>query len=125
MSFPYRYRARPWDLAETDTICPHCGTGCQLTVGARKGEFMRVRSDWEHGVNRETLCVRGRFGLDFIESRDRIKRPMIRRDGALTPVSWEEAGDFLRQRLGVAEGKAAGGSSRRVCRTRCSTSSRS
>lgn len=109
MSFPYRYKARPWDLAETDTICPHCGTGCQLTVGARKGEFMRVRSDWEHGVNRETLCVRGRFGLDFIESRDRIKRPMIRRDGVLTPVSWDEAGDYLRQRLSAVEGKAAGG----------------
>ncbi|MBB4186487.1 NADH-quinone oxidoreductase subunit G [Sinorhizobium terangae] len=109
MSFPYRYKARPWDLAETDTICPHCGTGCQLTVGARKGEFMRVRSDWEHGVNRETLCVRGRFGLDFIESRDRIKRPMIRRDGALTPVSWDEAGDYLRRRLSAVEGKAAGG----------------
>ncbi|MCA1440917.1 NADH-quinone oxidoreductase subunit NuoG [Ensifer sp. IC4062] len=109
MSFPYRYKARPWDLNETDTICPHCGTGCQLTVGARKGEFMRVRSDWEHGVNRETLCVRGRFGLDFIESRDRIKRPMIRRDGALTPVSWEEAGDYLRRRLSAVESKAAGG----------------
>ncbi|MCA1404358.1 NADH-quinone oxidoreductase subunit NuoG [Ensifer sp. IC3342] len=109
MSFPYRYKARPWDLAETDTICPHCGTGCQLTVGARKGEFMRVRSDWEHGVNRETLCVRGRFGLDFIESRDRIKRPMIRRDGVLTPVSWDEAGDYLRRRLSAVENKAAGG----------------
>ncbi|WEX90205.1 NADH-quinone oxidoreductase subunit NuoG [Sinorhizobium garamanticum] len=109
MSFPYRYKARPWDLAETDTICPHCGTGCQLTVGARKGEFMRVRSDWEHGVNRETLCVRGRFGLDFIESRDRIKRPMIRRDGVLTPVSWDEAGDYLRRRLSAVESKAAGG----------------
>ncbi|WP_331376534.1 NADH-quinone oxidoreductase subunit NuoG [Sinorhizobium chiapasense] len=109
MSFPYRYKARPWDLNETDTICPHCGTGCQLTVGARKGEFMRVRSDWEHGVNRETLCVRGRFGLDFIESRDRIKRPMIRRDGALTPVSWAEAGDYLSRRLSAVEGKAAGG----------------
>ena len=109
MSFPYRYKARPWDLAETDTVCPHCGTGCQLTVGARKGEFMRVRSDWEHGVNRETLCVRGRFGLDFIENRERIKRPMIRRDGALTPVSWEEAGAYLRRRLSAVEGKAAGG----------------
>ncbi|THK39467.1 NADH-quinone oxidoreductase subunit NuoG [Ensifer sp. MPMI2T] len=109
MSFPYRYKARPWDLNETDTICPHCGTGCQLTVGARKGEFMRVRSDWEHGVNRETLCVRGRFGLDFIEGRDRIKRPMIRRDGALTAVSWEEAGDYLRRRLSAVESKAAGG----------------
>ncbi|MDR6757488.1 NADH-quinone oxidoreductase subunit G [Mycoplana sp. BE70] len=109
MSFPYRYKARPWDLAETDTVCPHCGTGCQLTVGARKGEFMRVRSKQEHGVNRETLCVRGRFGLDFIESSDRIKRPMIRRDGTLVPVSWEEAGDYLRQRLSAVASKTAGG----------------
>ncbi|HEX2136558.1 MAG TPA: NADH-quinone oxidoreductase subunit NuoG [Microvirga sp.] len=109
MSFPYRYKARPWDLVETDTICPHCGTGCQLTVGARKGEFMRVRSKWEHGVNRELLCARGRFGLDFIGSADRIRRPMIRRDGALVPVSWDEAGDYLRRRLSALEGKAAGG----------------
>ena len=85
MSFPYRYKARPWDLVETDTICPHCGTGCQLTVGARNGEFMRVRSKWDHGVNLETLCARGRFGLDFVASEDRIKRPMIRRDGAPRP----------------------------------------
>ncbi|MBB2750248.1 UNVERIFIED_ORG: NADH-quinone oxidoreductase subunit G [Rhizobium aethiopicum] len=109
MSFPYRYKARPWDLTETDTVCPHCGTGCQLTVGTRKGEFMRVRSKWDEGVNRETLCVRGRFGLDFVTSRDRIKRPMIRRDGALVPVSWDEAGDYLRRRLSAVEGKAAGG----------------
>ncbi len=109
MSFPYRYKARPWDLAETDTVCPHCGTGCQLTVGARKGEFMRVHSKWEHGVNRETLCVRGRFGLDFVESRDRIKRPMIRRNGALVPVSWDEAGNYLRERLSGVESKAMGG----------------
>jgi NADH-quinone oxidoreductase subunit G len=109
MSFPYRYKARPWDLAETDTVCPHCGTGCQLTVGARKGEFMRVRSKQEHGVNRETLCVRGRFGLDFVESRGRIKRPMVHRDGALVPVSWDEAGDYLRRRLSAVESKAIGG----------------
>ncbi|TIO78782.1 MAG: NADH-quinone oxidoreductase subunit NuoG [Mesorhizobium sp.] len=109
MSFPYRYKARPWDLVETDTVCPHCGTGCQLTVGTRKGEFMRVRSKVEHGVNRETLCVRGRFGLDFVGSRDRIKRPMIRRDGVQVPVSWDEAGDYLRRRLSAVASKAAGG----------------
>ncbi|NLS04067.1 NADH-quinone oxidoreductase subunit NuoG [Rhizobium sp. P32RR-XVIII] len=109
MSFPYRYKARPWDLAETDTVCPHCGTGCQLTVGTRKGEFMRVRSKWDEGLNRETLCVRGRFGLDFVASPDRIKRPMVRRDGALVAVSWEEAGDYLQRRLSAVEGKAAGG----------------
>jgi NADH-quinone oxidoreductase subunit G len=99
MSFPYRYKARPWDLTETDTICPHCGTGCQLTVGARDGELMRVRSKWDHGVNLETLCARGRFGLDFVASKDRIKRPMIRQGGGLVPVSWDEAGAHLRARL--------------------------
>ncbi|RDJ03568.1 NADH-quinone oxidoreductase subunit NuoG [Rhizobium grahamii] len=109
MSFPYRYKARPWDLDETDTVCPHCGTGCQLTVGTRKGEFMRVRSKWDEGLNRETLCVRGRFGLDFVTSQDRIKRPMVRRDDALIAVSWEEAGSYLRQRLSAVEEKAAGG----------------
>ncbi|NKF34672.1 molybdopterin-dependent oxidoreductase, partial [Pseudomonas sp. BGM005] len=74
-----------------------------------KGEFMRVRSKWDEGVNRETLCVRGRFGLDFVASRDRIKRPMIRHDGALVPVSWDEVGDYLRRRLSAVEGKAAAG----------------
>lgn len=109
MSFPYRYKARPWDLVETDTVCPHCGTGCQLTVGTRKGEFMRVRSKWDEGLNHETLCVRGRFGLDFVSNRDRIKRPMIRRDGALVPVSWDDVRDHLRRRLWAVESKAAGG----------------
>jgi NADH-quinone oxidoreductase subunit G len=111
MSVPYRYKARPWDLTETDTICPHCGTGCQLTVGARDGAFMRVRSKWDHGVNLETLCARGRFGLDFVASKDRIKRPMIRRDGGLVPVSWDEASAHLRARLAevLDAGKAVGG----------------
>ncbi len=112
MSLPYRYKSRPWDLVETDTICPHCGTGCQLTVGARDGEFMRVRSKWDHGVNLETLCARGRFGLDFIVSDNRIKRPMIRREGGLVAVSWDEAGEYLRERLtGIlgADSKAVAG----------------
>jgi NADH-quinone oxidoreductase subunit G len=111
MSFPYRYKARPWDLAETDTICPHCGTGCQLTVGARDGQFMRVRSKWDHGVNLELLCARGRFGLDFVASKDRIKRPMVRRDGALVPVSWDEVGAWLGARLPevLDAGKTVGG----------------
>ncbi len=109
MSFPYRYRSRPWDLVETDTVCLHCGTGCQLTVGTRKGEFMRVRSKWDQGLNGELLCARGRFGLDFIEAKDRIRRPMIRQDGALRPVSWDEAGAFLRRRLADVRGKPMGG----------------
>ncbi|MCG7522335.1 NADH-quinone oxidoreductase subunit NuoG [Ruegeria sp. Ofav3-42] len=114
MSFPYRYKSRPWDLVETDTICAHCGTGCHLTVGSRDGEFMRVRSQWDKGLNLETLCVRGRFGMDVFASPDRIKRPMVRQGDALTPVSWEDAGDYLRDRLTQARGHAAGIASPRL-----------
>ena len=106
MSLPYRYKARPWDLTETDTICPYCGTGCHLTVGLRDGKLMRVRSKWETGLNLETLCATGRFGFDVMESADRIRRPMVRKDGALAPVSWEEAGSYLKERIA---GKQMGG----------------
>ncbi|WP_214652652.1 NADH-quinone oxidoreductase subunit NuoG [Ruegeria lacuscaerulensis] len=114
MSFPYRYKSRPWDLVETDTICAHCGTGCHLTVGTREGEFMRVRSQWDKGLNLETLCVRGRFGMDVFASPDRVKRPMVRQGEALTPVSWENAGEYLRTRLSRARGRAAGIASARL-----------
>ena len=110
--------------SETDTVCPHCGTGCQLT-GGRKGEFMRVRSKWEHGVNRETLCVRGRFGLDFVESRDRIKRPMIRRDGALVRCPGTKLGTTCAGACRPSRARLRAGSPRRACPTRCSISSRS
>ncbi len=114
MSFPYRYKSRPWDLVETDTICAHCGTGCHLTVGTRDGEFMRVRSQWDKGLNLETLCVRGRFGMDVFASPDRIKRPMIRQGDALTPISWEDAGTYLCAQLSRTSGRAAGIASPRL-----------
>ena len=95
MSSPYRYKARPWDLTEVDTICPYCGTGCHLTIGLRDGRLARVRSKYETGVNGETLCVKGRFGLDFIDGEDKLRRPMVRKDGALAAVSWEEALSYI------------------------------
>jgi len=100
MSRPYRYKSRPWDLKEVDTTCPFCGTGCQLTVGARDRELMRVRSKFETGLNREALCVRGRFGIDFTtQAQHRIEQPMIRRDQALVAVSWEDALRVIQQYL--------------------------
>ncbi|MFQ5901043.1 MAG: NADH-quinone oxidoreductase subunit NuoG [Thermodesulfobacteriota bacterium] len=100
MSLPYRYKARPWDLVEVDTICPYCSTGCHLTIGLRDGKFLRVRSKKEKGINEETLCVRGRFGLDFISSEKRLKRPLLRKYGVLVPVSWEEALSYIKTTIG-------------------------
>jgi NADH-quinone oxidoreductase subunit G len=99
MNRPYRYKARPWDLQLVDSICPFCGTGCQFTAEVRDGELVRVRSQQELGLNNETLCARGRFGIDFVNHSGRISSPMLRQGDGLVTVSWEEAGDFLRQRL--------------------------
>jgi len=108
MSAPYRYKARPWDLTETETLCNYCGTGCQLTVGMRDGRLARVRSKYETGMNGETLCVKGRFGFDVIDGEHRIKQPMVRMNGNLVAVSWEDAVGYLVERVrgAVEEGGA-------------------
>ncbi len=109
MSSPYRYKARPWDLTEVDTVCPYCGTGCHLTVDLRDGRLARVRSKYETGVNGETLCVKGRFGLDFMDGEDKLRRPMVRRDGALAAVSWEEALSHITEHAKAAAEKGSVG----------------
>lgn len=91
MSIPYRYKARPWDLERTETICGMCGTGCSLTVETRDGAFKRVKSRFDTGLNGELLCAKGRFGFDAVEGGTRIEAPMIRNNGSLRPVSWREA----------------------------------
>ena len=100
MSLPYRYKSRPWDLKEVETVCPFCGTGCHLTVGARDRELMRVRSKNDSGLNQEALCVRGRFGIDVsTQTQHRIKQPMIRHEQGLVEVSWEEAFEYIQQHV--------------------------
>ncbi len=99
MSLPYRYKARPWDLEEVDTICPYCSTGCSLTVGLRDGALARVVANRKIGINDENLCVKGRFGLDFTMGDNRIKSPLIRKNDILVPVSWKEALKYLSDNL--------------------------
>lgn len=103
MNLPYRYKARPWDLNETDTICPYCATGCQLTVGSRNGEIVRVRSKFDAGFNREWLCALGRYGHQFVQSEKRLTKPLIKKNGALVECSWEEALSVIKQRFGSGE----------------------
>jgi len=99
MSTPYRYKARPWDLERTDTICNMCGTGCNMTIETRDGELMRVKSKYETGINGELLCAKGRFGFDFIDGGKRITEPMIRKNDVMTPVSWSEVIDFIANKV--------------------------
>ena len=60
---------------------------------------MRIRGDKDHPVNMGSLCVKGRFGLDFVTAEDRLTKPLIRKDGSLQESTWEEALDLVGEKL--------------------------
>ena len=95
----FDYTVKAWELKETTTPCPYCACGCSLTIGSKEGEIRRVFSDPEKGPSDGNLCVKGRFGWDFVDHLERIKAPLLRVNGAFKEASWEEALRFVAQKL--------------------------
>jgi formate dehydrogenase major subunit len=86
-------------VRDIHTTCPYCGTGCQMILKVKGHTVMEVTADPEIGPNYGDLCVKGRFGHNFIQHPDRLTRPLIRRQKGmpLEPVKWDEALDFIAQ----------------------------
>ena len=99
LSKPMKFQARAWFLEEKDTICPFCGCGCTLTIGTREGRILRSRAKEDNGRSEGNLCGRGRFGIDYIYSENRLKTPLIRKNDELVPASWDEALKFASDSL--------------------------
>jgi predicted molibdopterin-dependent oxidoreductase YjgC len=95
----FDYSVKAWEWKETTTPCPYCACGCLLTIGSKDGEIKRVLSDPEAGPNDGNLCVKGRFGWDVIDHPERIKSPLLRMNGGLKEVSWDEALRFIVKEL--------------------------
>jgi predicted molibdopterin-dependent oxidoreductase YjgC len=95
----FDYAIKAWELKETTTPCPYCACGCSLTIGSKDGEIRRVFSDPEKGPSDGNLCVKGRFGWDFVDHSERIKTPLLRVNGTLKEASWEEALRFVVDKL--------------------------
>lgn len=98
-SKPYRYRSRVWFMDEKSITCPYCGCGCTTNLSLRDGRIMRARGKQGIGINDGDLCSRGRFGFDYIYSENRLTSPMIKKNGSLVQVTWEEALEFVAKRL--------------------------
>jgi NADH-quinone oxidoreductase chain G len=98
-ALPYRFKARPWDLRQHITICPWCSNGCSVRIGVRGNDILRARGTEARGVNAEYLCVRGRFGYEFVNHADRLSAPLVRIGAQLTPTSLDEAVTFASARL--------------------------
>lgn len=87
----YRFRARPWDNDSTESTCTLCPVGCSMILDSRDGEIMRTRSRENKDVNDIWMCDKGWFGYEFTSNSNRLQKPLIRRNGALNPASWDEA----------------------------------
>ena len=83
------------DARKIRTTCPYCGVGCQMWLHVKEGRIVKVTGVEEAEPNRGRLCVKGRFGYDFIYSQDRLKTPLIRENGAFREASWDEALDLV------------------------------
>jgi NADH-quinone oxidoreductase subunit G len=95
----YRYKTRPWEMQYVSSICTHCSNGCKTTFSVRNHEILRANNRDLSGINKDFLCVKGRFGFDFTQHPERIKQPMLRKGEKLYPVSWEEAAQEAAKRL--------------------------
>ncbi|MCG9545806.1 formate dehydrogenase subunit alpha [Vibrio sp. Isolate33] len=104
-------------LKKVDTICTYCGVGCKLTMHVDEAKNkIRYIEGGDSPVNEGMLCVKGRFGFDFVASDARLTTPLIRKDGWLQPASWEEAitliaGKFTAIKQGFGSNALAGFSS--------------
>lgn len=87
-------KGRTWELRKENTVCSYCGVGCQITfhINEKTNEIVRVTGVEGTPVNDGMLCVKGRFGFDFITSEERLTTPLIRNtEGQLVEATWEDA----------------------------------
>ncbi|MFN6962191.1 MAG: formate dehydrogenase subunit alpha [Pyrinomonadaceae bacterium] len=85
----------------TRSVCPYCGTGCEIDVGTTAERIVQIRPVLDSPVSRGHLCVKGRYASDFVHSRDRVLEPMVREslDDEWRVVSWQAATSFIAQEL--------------------------
>lgn len=131
---------RTWEVRKVTTVCPYCGVGCNFDLNVLDGKVIKVTSNWEVGPNKGALCVKGRFGWQFLHSPDRLTTPLLRRDLAeswgftvdqgqqaaqrpwgdeFVPVSWDTALDLIAKRLAAIRQEHGPDSIGFLCSAKC------
>ncbi len=94
-----RYQVRHWETKKVRTTCSYCGVGCQIYLHVKDNQIVKVTGVEGTPPNYGSLCVKGRFGYNFVNSSDRLTTPLIRKNDELCPVSWDEAIEFVADKL--------------------------
>jgi len=107
-------KQRKQPLEKVKTTCTFCGTGCSMFLGVRGNEIVSVSADRTSPVNEGRLCVKGRYGFNFVNSPKRLTKPLIKRNGEFEEATWDEALDLVAKKFAEYRGDAfaAIGSSR-------------
>ncbi len=93
-------KGKIFNLEKTDTICAYCGTGCEVTLYRdKKNDLVLARGIDDSIVNEGRLCVKGRYGYEYVNSKDRLTTPLIKENGKFREATWEEAIEYTSKRL--------------------------
>lgn len=96
-----RYRAKTLQAdRRVTTVCTYCGVGCNLEVKAKQGKVAAISAVETAAVNQGHSCLKGRYAFEYVHHPDRLRSPLIRRNGVLEPAGWDEALDYIAGRLG-------------------------
>lgn len=91
---PYRFNSRPWDLTSTETTCTKCSVGCKGVAQTSRNEMVRFLGIDSQPINQGWLCDKGRYGFDFMDSPDRVRKPFIKENGEKSEVNLNKAVDL-------------------------------
>ncbi len=104
-----RWKGREWELKKVTTICSYCGVGCQIDLNVKDNKIIKVTPSASNTVNNISLCAKGKFGFEYIQTQDRLKQPLIRKNGTskgessslndFVETTWESALDTIAKKL--------------------------
>ena len=115
----YRFAGRPWEIKSVDSVCAACGNGCNIAVQHRLGEMVRINARTNEDINEEWTCDRGKFGQYYVNDDKRLTQPMMRREGEMVEVSWDDALIAIQQRVASYKDNYGADSIAGIASTRC------
>jgi formate dehydrogenase major subunit len=101
------------------TICTYCGVGCNLDVAVVDGKVKSIQAPFDAEVNQGHTCLKGRYAFSFYNHKDRLTTPLIRRNGKLEPATWDEAYDYIADKLTTIKAKFGPDSISGISSARC------
>jgi formate dehydrogenase alpha subunit len=101
------------------TTCPFCGVGCNFDLNVKNDKVIGVTSNLTSPVNGRLTCVKGRFGIDYIHSPERLTTPLIKKDGEFVEASWDEALDLIASKFGEIKTTYGGDAIAALSSARC------